>query len=327
MIAASGHGERSALTLIELLTSVAIALALSVLATVAFLQVQRILLRTTVRLEMHNSARFMHQSLSEQCGALQQDAAMWLESKQDDGTGSGQVSLTFLKGKTDEHGYTTTNGSHIGGEEYGIYQNRCCDLEWSRWRWDQRQGALYAGASSPPREFRLTTSWAGPNGDYGRDAGGNYPGNVTFMQMPQPLRQAVPYPAAIPVGSSQAALSGNRYGSPDLTADASDYQDLTNQMAPVMRNVTRCVIELVLADGSVVDADTSQDRTLSFDGNFVDARVASLAGGAPSKRRPRLIRLLADMTDPVTKVTQSFSFSFQPPGMLPTIYPPGSAVP
>ena len=76
---------------------------------IAFLQIQRILQRTTIRLEMHNSARFLQQSLSEQVGAMQQDGALWVETKADSGAGDGQVSLTFLKGKTDEHDFTTTN--------------------------------------------------------------------------------------------------------------------------------------------------------------------------------------------------------------------------
>jgi Tfp pilus assembly protein PilE len=312
------------LTLIELMTSVTIALALSVLATVCFLQVRAVLQRMRVRLEMHNSARFLYQTFAEQMAALQQDGAMWVETTQDGGSGTGTVSITFLKGKTDEHGFTTNNGNlNTGGEEFSVYQNRCCDLDWCSWRWDQSHAAIYLGTTSPPHQFPITTSWPGPNGDYNFGIG-----NVYFMNMPQPLEQAVPYPKALPPTSSQAALNGNRYGSPDYQNDVSDYQDLQNQMAPVIRNVTKCVIELILSDGSVIDADTSQSQTQALDGNFVDGHCSVAAdGNFPFKRRPRLIRLLFDMTDPRTGISQSFSFSFQPPGMLPSSYPSGKTIP
>jgi prepilin-type N-terminal cleavage/methylation domain-containing protein len=302
-------------TLIELLTSVTIALVLSVLATVAFLQVRGVLNRMHVRLAMHNSARFLYQSLSEQMNSLQQDAAMWMETSQDDGSGNGQVSITFLKGKTDEHGFTTNQGEmSTGGEEFSVYQNRCCDLAWSSWRWDQHTKILYAGTNSPPRQFNLASTWAGPNGDYGPNGGGN----VYFMNMPQPLQAANPYPQALPLGSSQAALSGNRYGTTDFINDVSDYQNLMNQMSPVIHNVTFFCIQMVLSDGSVVNGDNTQSSTLGFNGNFVDGHVSAAADGSyPFKKRPRLIRMLIDISDPMTKLVQTFSFSFQPPGMLP----------
>jgi hypothetical protein len=315
------------LTLFELLVSVTIALALSVLATLSFLQIRGVLQRMQVRLEMHNSARFLYQNLSEQLAALQQDGALWLESTQNDGSGDGMVSITFLKGKTDEHDFQTMNGDYIAGTQNGTYGNRCCDLDWCSWRWDQKRAALYMGTTSPPRQFLLMNSWKGPNGDYqGFEWGA--PSSDMFINMPQPLQQGVPYPQAVPPGSSKAALSGNRYGTNDTQKDLSDYQDLQNQMGPVVRNVTNCVIELVLSDGTVVDADDTQNRTLPYDGNFVDGHVSVASdGNYPFKKRPRLIRLLVDMTDPVTGVSQSFSFSIQPPGVLPTSYPAGNPVP
>jgi Tfp pilus assembly protein PilE len=311
---------RDGITLIELLTSVALGLVLSVLATVSFLQVRGVLQRAQVRLEMHNSARFLSQALSEQFAALQQDGAMWIETTKNDGSANGFVTITFLKGKTDEHDYTTSNGNYWNGEQNAVYQNRCTDLAWSSWKWDQKKAILYTGTNSPPRQFFIQSPWSGPQG--------NYQG-IWMANMPQPWRSATPYPAATPIGSSSAALSGNRYGSPDTTHDFSDYQDLLNQMSPVVRNVTGCVFELILDDGSVVDADVTQTRTLPLDGSYVDAHATADSGSSsfPFKKRPRLIRLLIDMTDPVTNISQSFSLSFQPPGMLPLSYPVGSPIP
>jgi hypothetical protein len=311
---------RHALTLIELLTSVSTGLLLTALATVAFLQVRTALLRLHARLEMHDSARLLYQALSEQFSALQQDAATWVESTQDDGSGDGTVGITFLKGKTDEHGYTTSNGDIWNGEQYSVYQNRCCDLEWASWLWDQRRSILSVAANSPPHQFLLQKSWKGPQGDYGQ--------SVFFVYMPQPLRMADPYPLAAGAGGSQAALGGNRYGSPDEQNDLSDYQDLKSQMSPALRNVSGFAVELILADGSVVDVSNRQARTVGMDGVFVDGHCAATASGAvPYRGRPRMIRLLIDMTDPQTRLSQSFSFTFQLPGLLPLAVPLANPAP
>lgn len=311
--------RRRGMSLIELLTSVGICMLLSVIATVSFLQVRGILSRMQARVDMHNSARFLHQELSEQLAALQQDGAMWLETVPDDGTGDGQVTLTFLKGKMDEHDFTTSNGSMWYGETNGIYKTRCTDLTWSQWHWDQKHAMVSSGTTSPPRQTKLQSVWNGPNGNYQQ---------AWLVQMPQPLQLAVPYPQAMPVGSSQAALSGNRYGSPDFINDVSDYQDLHDHLAPAFRNVTGFVIEMILNNGTVVDASVANALTLSLDGCYVDADTSTTSQGTnPYKLRPRLIRVLVDMTDPVTGTSQSFSFSFQPPGMLPLTYPTGVPVP
>ncbi len=312
--------RRQGMSLIELLTSVAVCVVLSTLATVVFLQVRGVLQRMHVRLDMHNSARFIHQQLSEQLAALQQDGAMWLESTKDDGSGNGQLTLTFLKGKMDEHDFTNSNGGMWNGETNGVYKTRCTDLTWSCWHWDQKHAVISSGTTSPPRQFRITTPWNGPNGNYQ---------SAWMVNMPQPLQSATPYPQAVPAGSSQAALSGNRYGSPDLTNDISDYQDIQNHLALAIRNVTGFTVEMILNNGTVVDAGVSQSKTIALDGSYVNADASSPAsnGVYPYKLRPRLIRVLLDMTDPVTGISQSFSFSFQPPCMLPLAYPTQGPIP
>jgi hypothetical protein len=311
---------RRGLSLIELLTSVSIALAISVVATVTFIQVRTILLRMQVRLDMHDSARFIFQAMSDRFAAMQQHGACWIETTQNDGSGDGQVTFTYLEGKADEHDFTTTNGDYWNGEQDSQYQNRCTDMNWAAWHWDQKKAILFTGTTSPPRQFMIHQPWLGPLGDYQ---------GMWMANMPQPLRQATPYPDAVPAGSSQAALSGNRYGSPDIVNDFSDYQDLEHHLSPAVRNVSGFTIELVMSDGSVIDADVRQNRTLPYDGCYVDAHTAADigTGTVPFKKRPRLIRVLIDMTDPVTGVSQSFSFSFQPPGMLPVTYPAGNAIP
>jgi hypothetical protein len=313
--------SRSGMTLIELLSATAISLTLSVLATVSFVQILKAQQRLLTRLEMHNSGRFIYQNMSEGLSSLQPDAAMWLESTADDGTGTGTVSLTFLRGKLDEHGFTTNSCRNWGGEQDAVYQTRCTDLTWCCWKWNQKLQTLSTGECSPPRQFKILNNWTGPNGNYGSGA-------TWFVNMPQPLRLAMPYPNVMPVGSSAAALSGNRYGSADFKNDISDYQDLTGNLAPVVRNVSNVHIEMLLADGSVIDADNTQSQIFGFDGNFVNAQCTPGANGTqPYLKRPRLIRTLIDMRDPQTGVMQSFSFSYRPANVLPTSYGTGKIIP
>ncbi len=309
------------LTLVELLASVSIAVILSTMATVAFVQIQKVQNRLLARLEMHNSARFLYQDLAESLNALQQDGALWLEATADDGSGDGTVTLTFLHGKTDEHGFATNSQRWWNGEVDAVYQTRCTDLDWCCWKWDQKLQTIYTAENSLPRYFKIIPKWVGPTGNFGSNG-------PWYINMPQPLRQATPYQLAAPVGSSQAALSGNRYGSPDNTNDLSDYQDLANHLSPVLRNVTGFHIEMLAADGTVYDADNTATQTIGLDGNLANAQCwAAQDGIQPYLRRPRLIRILADLRDPQTGVTQSFSFSFRVAGILPTAYGAGKGIP
>ena len=54
---------------------------------------------------------------------------------------------------------------------------------------------------------------------------------------------------------------------------------------------------------------------------------AAQDGIQPYLKRPRLIRILADMRDPQTGVTQSFTFSFRVANVLPLAYGAGKVIP
>lgn len=313
---------RSGLTLIEISVCTAIGVTLSAMATVAFIQIQKTQSRLLTRLEMHNSARFLYQNMSESLSSLQQDGALWVETTADSGSGNGMVNLTFMRGKLDEHNFTTNSLRWWNGEGDAIYATRCTDLTWCRWQWNQHLQILSTGVCTPvARMFRVQAPWTGPTGNYGSNG-------QWFLNMPQPLRQAVPYPSATPIGSSAAALGGNRYGSADYRNDISDYQDLCGNLSPVLRNVSGFHLELLMADGSVVDADNTQSQTLGYDGNFVSAQCTPGADGIqPYLKRPVVVRLLIDMTDPQTQLKQSFAFSFRSASILPMVYGTGKYIP
>lgn len=286
--------SRRGFTLVEVLVSIALGMTLSGLCLATFLQLRSTVRRAHARLELHNAARFLQHTLAHELAALQQDAALWIETKRDSGAGDGSIRLTFLKAKTDNADFTFDL-------DYGAYTSMLTDLVWAQWSFDQRLRALSTGASSTYRQFNVGVDWIAAPGRNFRDH--------RFRSLPTPRREAGP--------DARTVLDRNRWGSPD-PADIGDYTDLERRSAPVMTGVVSVVFELVLEDGTTVRADTTADQTIALDGCFVDARVPA-AGTRPSRRRPRLIRVLVELVDRGTGLTQPFSFSFQPPAQLPAL--------
>jgi hypothetical protein len=286
-------------TLIELLTSIALGMMLSVLATSTFFQVRAVLRRTLARLEMHNTARFVYQAFQQDIAAMQQEGALYVETRADsdpdappgDGRHDGQIRMTFLRGKIDNVDFTS--------DDDGVLLNS--DLVWTQWRWDQRGAMLSTGSSSRSRTWDALSHWRSPQG---RDFGGH-----SFAMLPQPRRSAG--------AGAQARLDDNAFGSGD-PSDVGDYGDLAQQVLPVTRNVRGLELQIVLNDGSLIVADGNTTRAVALDGVFVDGRVPA-SGTRPHLRRPRLFRLRFELNDPETKLTQSFSFSFQAPAQLPSL--------
>jgi prepilin-type N-terminal cleavage/methylation domain-containing protein len=292
-------------TLIEVLTSLAIGLALCVLATSTFFQVRSILRRTQARLELHNTARFLFQSLRQDLMAMQQEGAFYLESIADtqpnlppgDPGHTGEVRLTFLRGRIDNYDYVY--------KEDGLTRNT--DLVWTQWKWVESRSIMLSGSSSHSRRWDNWGHWV--KATTGQDFGNSPNGPHSYLNFPQPRRVAGV--------SASVTLNDNNYQSGN-GADIGDYDDLQNNLVPAMRSVTNLTVELVLADGSTVDVDTSSTKTVALDGVYIDGRVPTTPGTTqPNARRPRLLRLRVDLTDTDAKLTQSFSFSIQLPSNLP----------
>ncbi len=282
---------RRGFTLIEVIVCIAIGTSLATLATTTFLRMRATMRRVNVRLEMHNTARFVFQRLRADLMAMQQDAALWLESDAGSGADDATVRLVFLRGKTD-----TTDFTH--DLEYGVYTTLNTDLVWAQWRWDQDTRRLCAGSSSTVREWTMSADWTSPDGHNFR--------NRRFRNLPQPRRVAGV--------ECRTTLDDNRFGSPD-PRDIGDFTDLDANTLPTTRGVTAMTFELVLADGSTVSVDGGADRTVALDGAFIDGRVPAAA--PPHRRRPRLVRVRMTMHDAATALTQDFAFSFATPDPLP----------
>jgi type II secretory pathway pseudopilin PulG len=294
-------------TLIEVLISLVLCMTLTVLATTAFFQVEKLVRRTESRLEMHNSLRFLQRTASEDISALINGSAVFLTSTTSTAASgdpaNAVVSLVFMRGRMDPQDFPM-------GEEYGLYMRECSDLTWVEWRWDQRRKALLRGVNQRTRQFRATKSWVGTDANgTSRDFYNSDPNQTRrFYQLPQPWRVAS--------GGLDTVLNRNWWGT-GSPQDIGDRDDLTGQLSPVLQNVTACSIHLLLADGSEVAADGSVNSASDLDGTFVDGAVPTIA--PPTAKRPLLIRMRIEMTDPTNGLVQSFSCSFQPPGLLPPL--------
>jgi type II secretory pathway pseudopilin PulG len=296
-------------TIVEVLVSITICLALCGLATSIFFQVRAIMRRTQARLELHNNARFLFESMRRDLMAMEQEGAFYIESTIDqhpelpvgDPRHTGEVRLTFLRGRVDNQDFNPDDDG--GGSPRS-------DLVWTQWKFDQHITAICTASSSRARWWRNWSSWI--------DGAGHNFGQVNqwraghlYMGMPQPRRVAGP--------DAATTLDDGRFDKA-YDGEPGDYKDLTGNLGPVARNVTAFALEAVLADGRVVAADVGSTKATALDGEFVDGRVPT--GGParqPHRHRPRLVRVRFDLTDADTRLTQTFSFTFQPSTALPPL--------
>jgi prepilin-type N-terminal cleavage/methylation domain-containing protein len=293
-------------TIIEVLTCLAIGLALTVLATGTFFQVRSVLHRTEARLEMHNQARFIFQTMRSDLSAMQQEGALFIESTEDTPTTqpgtnipvhTGEVRLTFLRGKLDNNDFSALDDPALLNT----------DLVWTQWKWRQNIQSLCTGSNARNRQWSCYTHWLVRGLDFGWPSNGN---PHSFINLPQPRRSA----------GSQAAvtLNDNSFQSGDGN-DLGDYDDLQRYVVPVTRNVSNFDLEVVLVDGTVIDASVSKSMIVPLDGVFIDGHIQNAALTQPQIKRPRLFRIRFDLTNTQYGLTQTFSFSFPAPGNLPPL--------
>jgi hypothetical protein len=290
-------------TLLEVLTCLGLGLILTVLSTGTFFQVRSVLRRTQARLEMHNTARFIYQSMYADIMCMEQEGAFYVETTADASPGlpvgdqrhTGEIRMTFLKSKTDNNNYDAHNDNTL----------LTTDLVWTQWKWQQGISAICNGVNSNNRFWQEWGHWTKNGRDYANANGtGKY-----FMSLPQPRRAAGT--------DAKTTLNDNSFHSGDWQ-DIGDYDDLANNVHPVSRHVSNFDLELEFADGSVLDPSVSQSSIYPYDGVFVDGHVP-VAAAPPHLKRPRLFRIRFDLTDPETHLTQTFSFSFLAPGSSPTL--------
>lgn len=206
------------------------------------------------------------------------------------------IQLIYMRGKEDVGDWRLWERTRIN-----------TDLVWEGWRWSKLTAILSQGSSRPQRSF-------------------SYRGQA-YDALPQPRRFLDPV-------DPLSTLDDNRYFPHAVTAvpgDYGDYSDLTDQLVPVLGQVSDLTIQIVAQDGTIDTVSTAAPAapvTLVRQGVWMDGRVGPALSATPTAamyatseiaKRPKIVRVLFTLTDSATDpradLTQTFSFSFALPGL------------
>jgi prepilin-type N-terminal cleavage/methylation domain-containing protein len=315
-------------TLLELMISTAIAVAIATMMSTAFFQTRTAITRAQARLALADEARAIYMALAASITSAQQSCAVVAIAVQRNGAAApdpGTVSLIFMRGNDDK--------DNFGATSYDSSQ-----IVWEEWQWRRATGTIHAGTNraiqDDARQFSVASTFR-PNG------GVDYKGKA-FVNVPQPRRQLDPAdPVGSPVlaGPAASRLDDNQWfpdpANPGQSLvsieDLGDYGDLQKAIAaPAFDRVTDFAFQIASHDESlpIVAVDDSIAATTVWQGVWLDGRLgagadrtnATLAPpqvfpGSDGARRPKLLRLRFTLVEPRSKVTQTFSFSFAWPGM------------
>lgn len=299
-------------TLVEVMVSVAICMALSGLGIVMFRRLQLFVVRTESRIAMHRTAQSVFESMSIDTAMLMNAGAVFLESHGNAG-GPGTLRLVFLRSKMDDYDFSVTGNV---GSDLQAY----CDTGWAQWVWDAGTGKLYRGYYGSYRSWQVPGAWTVGGVDYNGQSFGLFPqqrrvgGSATASDaalVPAILSSAPPAIDSV----AAARLSDNRFGCPIAPGDIGDWGYLQQATLPVASGIRDFAMEVVYADGSTASLDGSQTVNRVSDGIPVDGHDPTNTSQAWV--RPQLLRLRFTMRDNILDFSQSFSFSFPLPGPLP----------
>ena len=324
--------NRRALTLVELLVSVALGMILIAMGSTALVQITRVATRDTAQRRAHDDAAMIHRRLQEALSGMYHPSQMRLEADAGaDGVwDSGDESLTLIW-------MGSMRDRHEREMDYG--RSYPYELVWHQLRW-QGDGAgggeLRYAISSPRRVTREHTYHLGSN---------RRPTISAVAQVRRDRRRDMDDNDLrwIP-GIAPAA-----YAAADLDGDAEDLADNLMPLHPPTTQIVACTMAWVDTAGYMVRCDpasgisitdsgggvvptlgttfSSQTRHV-VDGTFIDGRDHIAAGGTrrAMAERPALVRLALTLVpttssglDLAEEPHLDFSFSFTTAGQLPTL--------
>jgi prepilin-type N-terminal cleavage/methylation domain-containing protein len=313
---------RRAFTLIELMVSIALSMLLVGGAWTMFSQVQRLAKRTQARLQLHATAKSIYESLRRDLTAMQQDCALWLRSPGPSGGATGGIDLVFMTAVADDQGFRLA-GNAVSGDNF---IETTTDLVWCRWSWT---GVAPSGSTEPWLYGRLLYARNAGSRDYRRrqfDTVTPSTGGVTYPILGY-YKYGTPYnpqPRRMTAGDDVMGLDDNRWSFNERAGlNIGDWSDLTERLAPVQGVVTACAIELVQngsdAGGAPLRVTADGGSPLAFCARGVRLDGLTEAATGISTRdeiaqRPSILRIAFTLQDPVTAVSQDFSFSIALPG-------------
>ncbi len=346
-------GERG-VTLLELMVSITLALALTTMAMVAFFSIRKLVSRAESKLAMHASTQTIYHALHKTMAGLQQTCAFVVYSKANTEVDTSkppndEISIVFMRGKEDTQDFQYFTESYAG-QSYKATMNS--DLLWESWTWKDETytksdgtvvsgGTLYSATNSPVRQFSLP---------WGTSISGQAYNGQKFDLLPQPRRTL----DTTDMTSWQKTLNDNQYF-PDMTAgskdlfdptlatvynrkslysasDIGDWEELVYKRSPALTQVSAFSMQVIPHDGSAAGTvlvqgsrSTTPNQTKIYPGVWLDGRLAATLSSAQTfsssdaAKRPKLLRFCFTLTDTSLKFSQSFSFSFLLPGLAPPL--------
>lgn len=321
------HRSRAGLTLIELMVSITLGMALIAASWTAFQMTRTTAQRTTIRIDLHTSAAILRESFQRDFVFSSPATACFVRSTPGVMVGTDRVDTIDLLFMRSVHPLRPQMTESIDGEFMA-------DHHWVRWRfrrvwhqvdgaWHVREQALLRSRSSPTRRWNVKGAIYGATQVYDAATDSLQPPNATaplsYINMARPIRDA---------SHGIAALDFNRYNVPNtptyidstVALDIGDLTDLDQNEVVVSTRVLDVTFGWVDAGGHahLVTSGTAADHRIH--GLYMD--VVGPVGNTHRNQiaaRPRIMRV--GMTLAQGHVTQDFSFSFATPGLTPIFRP------
>lgn len=318
------HHRRQGFTLIELMISVGLVMAMATVAMTAFLHIRKTVARAEARTAMHASAQRLYTFLQRTLSSIQPGCALVttvIQRNPSASTDPGSIRLIYMRGKEQL-------------EEFGSNPYLATDLLWEQLTWSVSDRVLRKGTSSQ--------AWAFTSGAFS-PAGVDYNGK-TFYGLPQPRRYLNP---SNPTGLAPGGLNDNMYFPSTLTdpvppavptslansagRDVGDFTDIQNNLTPIFERISALDIQIESYDGTTTSLDVASGgpsvQNGVFQGVWNDGRLATPLTSAQNyalsdlAKRPRIMRWRFTMTEPLPTepsggLSATFSFSFVLPGLL-----------
>lgn len=326
-------GSRSAMTLIELMISVALGMMVIAMAWTAYVRTNSTTARATTRVDMHVHAAMIRSYFNADIQNSSPTTAVFVRSVPhvDSTDPAGQpirtdtVETVFMR-------MVYRPDSETFDDEWADGMTRKSELYWVRWRfvrtwrqiegaWAQTSGVLSRSQSSVQRQWGGKSSLVPSpkplntcTGSLVNDANShpgtlwtNY-GGATFINIPRPLRDA---------SQGIGSLDNNRYGSPDPMdiGDLTDLDDARNDRV-ISTRIRDFAIGWHDARGGDMAVTSSVAADHRIDGLYMD--VTGPNGNAYADQlglRPRVMRATFSMHEARIGLIQDFSFSAAAPGM------------
>lgn len=291
-------------TLMELMISMAISMVLAGLTTTAFIQIRSAVNRAEARLTMHASVQAIYTHLHRSFSSLAQSCAFLVTSTASTGPGNGEVSITFMRGKesTEDFNWWVTR---LGNS----------DLLWEQWTWKRADQTLYSAVNRPVRAYTINTPFT--------VGGANFNG-TRFESIPQPRRWLDPAAPLVTLDDNSYFPSPSTPGaSLAHPQDMGDHTDLQRERKPALDLVSDFAVQILAHDGTTDTVSDAATTTVLRQGAWVDGRLAPTLTApqdfatSDAAKRPKIVRLRFTLTEPRSKLTQTFAFSFALPGMQP----------